>query len=142
LAGGVLIVAKSFLPRETAQTGALELPGPAPPGKVWSAEHGHWHDVSAVGDITLDPIPLSQTPQPEGPILPGKVWSDEHSHLHDVPPRPEGPTPPGKVWSDEHSHWHDASPQPEGPAPAGQYWSAEHGHWHSYPTGEAAADSG
>ncbi len=20
-------------------------PGPAPEGKVWSAEHGHWHDV-------------------------------------------------------------------------------------------------
>lgn len=20
-------------------------PGPAPPGKVWSAEHGHWHDA-------------------------------------------------------------------------------------------------
>ena len=19
-------------------------PGPAPPGKVWSVEHGHWHD--------------------------------------------------------------------------------------------------
>jgi len=19
-------------------------PGPAPPGKVWSPEHGHWHD--------------------------------------------------------------------------------------------------
>lgn len=22
-------------------------PGPAPAGKVWSAEHGHWHDVNA-----------------------------------------------------------------------------------------------
>ncbi len=20
-------------------------PGPAPPGKVWSQEHGHWHDI-------------------------------------------------------------------------------------------------
>lgn len=20
-------------------------PGPAPPGKVWSPEHGHWHDA-------------------------------------------------------------------------------------------------
>ncbi|HIO88573.1 MAG TPA: hypothetical protein EYN45_02545 [Candidatus Marinimicrobia bacterium] len=22
-----------------------EMPGPAPPGKVWSPEHGHWHDA-------------------------------------------------------------------------------------------------
>jgi hypothetical protein len=21
-------------------------PGPAPPGKVWSTEHGHWHDAT------------------------------------------------------------------------------------------------
>src|SRR5688572_695797 len=24
-------------------------PGPAPPGKVWSVEHGHWHDAAPAG---------------------------------------------------------------------------------------------
>src|SRR5687767_15338180 len=24
-------------------------PGPAPPGKVWNVEHGHWHDIPAGG---------------------------------------------------------------------------------------------
>jgi hypothetical protein len=27
------------------QTGGSTGPGAAPPGKVWSAEHGHWHDA-------------------------------------------------------------------------------------------------
>ena len=27
------------------QTGATTPPGAAPPGKVWSEEHGHWHDA-------------------------------------------------------------------------------------------------
>jgi hypothetical protein len=43
-----------------------------PPGKVWSEEHGHWHDTP-VG-----------TPQPIGTPPPGKVWSEEHSHWHDA----------------------------------------------------------
>lgn len=29
----------------TRQDGAAGPPGPAPPGKVWSPEHGHWHDA-------------------------------------------------------------------------------------------------
>lgn len=27
------------------QSGVTTPPGSAPPGKVWSAEHGHWHDA-------------------------------------------------------------------------------------------------
>jgi len=27
------------------ESGGKGPPGPAPPGKVWSAEHGHWHDI-------------------------------------------------------------------------------------------------
>jgi hypothetical protein len=75
----------------------------APPGKVWSAEHGHWHDVERPG-----------TPRPEGPALPGKEWSEAHGHWHDIggpsDERPPGPAPAGKVWSEEHGHWHDAAP--------------------------------
>lgn len=40
----------------------------APPGKVWSSEHGHWHDA---------PGPPREAP-------PGKVWSEEHGHWHDA----------------------------------------------------------
>ena len=27
--------------------GTIQPPGPTPPGKVWSAEHGHWHNDSS-----------------------------------------------------------------------------------------------
>ena len=59
-------------------------PGPVPAGKVWSVEHGHWHDAS---------------PQPtrENPIT---------MNVRNVP-QPPGPAPEGKVWSTEHGHWHD-----------------------------------
>ncbi|MCZ6756216.1 MAG: SEC-C metal-binding domain-containing protein, partial [Gemmatimonadetes bacterium] len=71
-----------------------------PPGKIWSEEHGHWHDA-----------PVSAGLPPLGDPPPGKVWSDEHGHWHDAPAgaavRPEGDPPPGKIWSDEHGHWHD-----------------------------------
>lgn len=48
-------------------------PGPAPPGKEWSYEHGHWH-----------PTQSAALPRPEGPPPPGKVWSVEHGHWHDL----------------------------------------------------------
>jgi hypothetical protein len=121
-------------------------PGAAPPGKVWSVEHGHWHDAPAT------PAPATNfTPAlpPPGEAPPGKVWSVEHGHWHDAPdaaaaapaPQPPGEAPPGQVWSEEHGHWHDATaaaaaenltpgPQPPGEAPEGKVWSEEHGHWH------------
>ena len=68
----------------------------ADPTRVWSAEHGHWHDVGG-----------SAEERPAGPAPPGKVWSAEHGHWPDS--APAGPTPAGKVWSAEHGHWHDAS---------------------------------
>jgi len=74
----------------------------APPGKVWSEEHGHWHDS---GNSSSD--------SPPGPAPPGKVWSYEHGHWHDVTVpglgRPPGDAPPGKVWNAEHGHWHDTN---------------------------------
>ncbi len=50
-------------------------------GRVWSAEHGHWHDA-----------PGGDSARPAGEPI----------------PQPPGPAPSGKVWSPEHGHWHDA----------------------------------
>jgi len=44
-----------------------------PPGKVWSEEHGHWHDAAVPG-----------LERPPGPAPPGKVWNEEHGHWHDA----------------------------------------------------------
>ncbi len=125
---------------------------PAPPGKVWSAEHGHYHDApqtnaqtpagganttpgSAAGS-TAPPAGNLNMPQPDGPVPPGKVWSTEHGHWHDlvqtnaqspVAPSPgapgQGATPAGNA----------LVPQPAGPVPAGKVWSPDHGHWHDAP---------
>ena len=58
-------------------------------GRVWSEEHGHWHDAPAAGQSTRR-FPLGES-QPS------------------LSPRaaPPGTPPPGKVWSAEHGHWHD-----------------------------------
>jgi hypothetical protein len=59
----------------------------APPGKVWSAEHNHWHDAPATA------LPKDGAAGPDGAI-----WSAEHNHWH----RPDGtaapiqPPPPGR----------------------------------------------
>lgn len=75
-----------------------------PPGKVWSAEHNHFHDA------------VAQNPgasQPAGAPPPGKVWNQEHGHWHDQDAggdssaEPAGDPPPGKVWNEEHGHYHD-----------------------------------
>ena len=58
--------------------------GPAPPGKVWSEEHGHWHDAP-LAPTTLPGQPRTSEPKSQNP----------------------GDPPPGKVWSPEHDHWHD-----------------------------------
>ena len=66
-------------------------PGPVPEGKVWSPEHGHWHDV----DPGYQVFATSPSSSPSAPNF--------------VPaPQPPGPVPEGKVWSTEHGHWHDA----------------------------------
>ena len=62
--------------------------GSAPPGKVWSEEHGHYHDVNT-NPSTIPPMPPGaqktlNIPQPEGPVPEGKVWSREHGHWHDI----------------------------------------------------------
>lgn len=136
-------------------------------GRVWSTQHGHWHDAKT-GRATADAQPVLQPP---GQPPEGKVWSTEHGHWHDAETgqaatdvstvlQPAGETPEGKVWSDEHGHWHDAetdaSPAtrpvtaqpptppptlPPGPAPEGKVWSTEHSHWHDAKTGQVATDA-
>lgn len=46
-----------------------------PDGRVWSAEHGHYHNANG-GEL--------------GAGGPGKVWNEEHGHYHDAP-KPEVP---------------------------------------------------
>ena len=58
--------------------------GEAPHGKVWSAEHGHWHDAKNPHDaFTADKEKSRDQLQRQGGTLPGKVWSPEHGHWHD-----------------------------------------------------------
>lgn len=76
-------------------------PGPAPPGKVWSVEHGHWHDVPANNTA---PSPVQITPG----TTPGATPATNVQVNRRAVPQPPGEAPPGKVWSPEHGHWHDA----------------------------------
>lgn len=120
---------------------ATQPPGPAPLGKVWSAEHGHWHDAPNTRTPTGMPNPI-KVETSTAPLVPGSNVAPPLAFS-----QPAEPAPPGKVWSAAHGHWHDAPagamidatqsvpqrrsmPQPPGPAPAGKVWSAEHGHWH------------
>ena len=52
-----------------------------PPGKVWSEEHGHYHDGNPTPSA---PQQRLNVPRPEGPAPEGKVWSPEHGHWHDI----------------------------------------------------------
>ena len=84
-------------------------PGPAPPGKVWSPEHGHWHDEPSAGAAaaTNQSRPMTSqsiqmpSPQRQGTQQPAKNI-----------PQPTGIAPEGKVWSPEHGHYHDAPKTP------------------------------
>ncbi len=40
----ILSVLGLFYRSQTTGTAGASAPGNAPEGKVWSAEHGHWHD--------------------------------------------------------------------------------------------------
>lgn len=71
-----------FIPQTQTESSAPT--EPAPPGKVWNQEHGHWHD---------DPSVAPSLPQVKS--------------LLDSKSQPSGTPPPGKVWSPEHNHWHN-----------------------------------
>lgn len=100
-----------------APPGAPAGRGPAPPGQVWSEEHGHYHDAPTATIPTTPQATVGKAPPP-GPAPPGKEWNWEHGHYHNIAPttavvgttrtpEPPGPTPEGKVWSEAHGHYHD-----------------------------------
>ena len=108
LVGAFILITQVFSSRNADPAGALpapapvgannppatQPPGPAPEGKVWSAEHGHWHDAQ----------PNQQTGQPAiQPVAPATQGQTQAGTT-----QPPGPAPEGKVWSAEHGHWHDA----------------------------------
>lgn len=71
---------------------AAQPPGPTPPGKVWSAEHGHWHDVDAGKATGAEPVIFDPSS--------GKPWDHDYEL-----PRPDEERP-GFTWSEAHGHWH------------------------------------
>lgn len=90
---------RTSLPAASAPINARrpQPPGPAPAGKVWSAEHGHWHDQTPT-------LPTSRTASPVQVQTSSPAFQTKA-------PQPPGPAPAGKVWSPEHGHWHDAPKQ-------------------------------
>ncbi len=82
-AGAAIFVLAAVLAFVSSPVGTDGTPGSPPPGKVWSAEHGHWHDVTPARQAS-QPVGRPGTPQPPGPPPPGKVWSTEHGHWHDA----------------------------------------------------------
>ena len=55
----------------------------APEGKIWSTEHGHWHDITPTSN-PLSESTSTNIPQPKGSVPEGKEWSFEHGHWHDI----------------------------------------------------------
>lgn len=95
----------------TQQSGAgTPQPGPAPPGKVWSPEHGHWHDANAAAPATGSTSGPSQAIQMPSPQR-SSAQPANQTPAKNVP-EPTGIAPPGKVWSPEHGHYHDAPKNP------------------------------
>jgi len=86
-----------------AATARLSTPPVAtPPGKVWSPEHGHFHDVEPAGGVSGVRV-LGQSVDMSSGAATAPTFKPG--------PQPKGPVPPGKVWSTEHGHWHDAPPK-------------------------------
>ena len=78
---GELYTSKPYIPQNT---GKNKPKGEAPPGMVWSAEHGHWHDAKNPHDaFSAGMMKSGDQLQRQGEAPPGKVWSPEHGHWHD-----------------------------------------------------------
>jgi hypothetical protein len=52
-------------PQQNQYTPAPQPPGEVPPGKVWSVEHGHWHD--APGSVVPGAAPVVPGTAPASP---------------------------------------------------------------------------
>ena len=81
---------RGALTQPDPMTGLYPAPaGPVPEGKVWSPDHGHWHNAAqpaknANASATVNPESGLYDP-PAGPVPEGKVWSPEHGHWHNLP---------------------------------------------------------
>jgi len=53
---------------------APQPPGAAPPGKVWSVEHGHWHDAP----VAAKPAPVTVTPVTTPTPAPGAAPAEKN----------------------------------------------------------------
>ena len=96
-------------PAGTPAAGGVSRPsGPAPAGKVWSFEHGHWHDAPGA----------TPTTQPGLQTL-GQPLGQLNQSTATFTPQPSGDPPSGKVWSTQHGHWHDAPATGTVPAAGG-----------------------
>lgn len=96
--------AASSAPASAARTTPRrQPPGPAPAGKVWSAEHGHWHDQASTSGSRA---PVQASPGQASPVQVSSATVPVNPAARK--PQPPGPVPAGKVWSAEHGHWHDA----------------------------------
>ena len=59
---------------------------PAPPGKVWSEAHGHYHDAPKSQSLSPKIVKTQNKNNPSvktGIVPEGKVWDDKHGHYHD-----------------------------------------------------------
>ncbi len=127
------------LGRPTGQTPALATVADtsAPVGKVWSKEHGHYHDKTPDNPVKIQ----MATPQGSGA-------------LQQPPPGAAAAGGAGQVWNEKHGHYHPSSgatpqvaaaraagsrKQVAGVPTTGQVWSEEHKHWHSAPAGTPGA---
>ncbi|MDP6396611.1 MAG: SEC-C metal-binding domain-containing protein [Candidatus Marinimicrobia bacterium] len=103
IGGVVVVVALGFVANKILTSDSQDNP---PPGKVWSPEHGHWHDAPVTSTPQSTPVSTPFVPQSSTP-------SAESTS------EPPGPAPPGKVWSPEHGHWHNA-PEEQTPSESGK----------------------
>jgi len=79
--GAVIVAALGYFLYEILTSERLDNPQQ---GKVWSPEHGHWHDIPTASR-TLPQASTGLTLQPPGSSPPGKMWSPEHGHWHNAP---------------------------------------------------------
>ena len=96
------------MPAAVPLTPGPQPPGPVPEGKVWSPEHGHWHDAPGSTPQTVTFDQNSPTATPGDPSSGITMTPQPMAAPGTLTPQPPGPAPEGKVWSPEHGHWHDA----------------------------------
>lgn len=90
-----------------AKPGSPQPPGPVPAGKVWSIDHGHWHDAPVQANVPVNLRPQGGSAQSLAALQQQAVAAQSQFKPG---PQPPGPVPAGKVWSTEHGHWHDVTP--------------------------------